>query len=105
MTVLSDIAKVDPSMSPCYRYELLNFTPKYFNSNFASTISYFPIKRLNRIAALKQHYVLVGYEIAVSGGDPYDYLMPIALSDNKEELLVMADVNGYEPIVNKTLDI
>ena len=104
MTVLSDIVKVDPSMDPCYRYELLNFTPEYFNSNYASTISYFPIKRLDRIAVLRQHYVLVGYEIAVSGGDPYDYLMPIALSDNKEELLVMADVNNYSPLVNKVQD-
>lgn len=48
-------------------------------------------------------YALLGYEIAVSGGDPYDKVKPIAIASTFEEIQILVDTYGYEPIdiVNK----
>jgi hypothetical protein len=48
-------------------------------------------------------YALFGYEIAVSGGDPYDMIKPIAIASTFEEIQILVDTYGYEPtyIVNK----
>ena len=48
-------------------------------------------------------YALFGYEIAVSGGDPYDEVKPIAIASTFEEIQILVDTHGYEPvhIVNK----
>ena len=48
-------------------------------------------------------YVLLGYEIDISGGDPYDKVKPIAIASTFEEIQILVDTYGYEPvyIVNK----
>ena len=48
-------------------------------------------------------YVLLGYEIGVSGGDPYDMIKPIAIASTFEEIQIFVDTHNYEPIyiVNK----
>ena len=57
----------------------------------------------NSPGIMHANYALVGYMISISGGDPYDDIVPIALSSSAFELRVLADLNKLDPctIVNK----
>ena len=90
----------------CYKYVIAPFTVKDYLrgfSIFAPKFLYEYADSSNGPDITHANYVLVGYMIAISGGDPYDKIVPIALASELAELKVLADMNILDPlsIVNK----
>ena len=84
----------------CYRYAIAPFTTEDYLRRF----SIFGSKFLDCYAdssndsdIMHVKYALVGYMINISGGDPYDEIVPIALSSSAFELRVLADLNKLDP--------
>ena len=102
----TDYINSTPDYQECYRYEIAPFTAEDYLrrfSIFASKFLYDYADYNNSLGITHANYVLVGYMIAISGGDPYDEIVPIALASEIAELRVLADLNKLDPccIVNK----
>ena len=81
----------------CYKFELKPFKLKDY---FAWISNDFTVESIKHFHNMK--YVLLGCQIAVHGGDPVDDWMQLALSDNFEELALLADLQNLAPLeVNK----
>ena len=78
----------------CFKYEVKLFTAKDHFNFFTEYVFAFSLKALDSIS-FDDFYVLAGY---VHVNDKRTSLVPIALSDSYEELIVLADVNGLDPL-------
>ena len=98
----------------CYKYAIVPFGAKDFLKGFIINIDgqfvfsvEFNEEQMRAFAkcVCNDGYILIGYRIEVSGGDPYDRLVPIAVSSELVELKVLADLNCLDPleIVNKKI--
>lgn len=90
----------------CYKYAIAPFTAKDYLkgfSIFAPKFLHDYADSINSPGITCANYALVGYMVNVSGGDPYDKMIPIALASELAELRVLADINKLDPlsIVNK----
>ena len=97
----------------CYKYAIVPFDAKDFlKKGFIIRIQgqdvfsiEFNEEQMQAFAkcVYNDGYILIGYRIEVSGGDPYDRLVPIAVSPEFVELKVLADLNCLDPleIINK----
>ena len=86
-------------LDKCYRYAVKPFSLKYYFNNVyfldhAFEQHFTPISSAFQLAK----FMLVGYCIRIAGGDPYDFEVPLALSDNAEELVVAAEVDCLSPL-------
>ena len=81
----------------CYKYGIAPFTVKHYLTFFSTFGPEFHNEDYMFIA--KVEFALIGYKIAVSGGDPYDQMVPIALASEFAELQVLADINGLDPLI------
>ena len=102
----TDYINSTPDYQECNRYEIAPFTAKDYLrgfSVFAPKFLYDYADYNNSPGITHANYALVGYMINISGGDPYDEMVPIALASELAELRVLADINILDPlsIVNK----
>lgn len=77
----------------CYKYAIFPFTENDYIRQFSIFAPRFKLPL--DLGWMK--YALVGYYIAISGGDPYDEIVPIALASEFAELNVLADLIGLDP--------
>lgn len=83
----------------CYKFELKPFKLKDCFT-FAWIGNDFTVESIKHFNNMK--YVLLGCQIVVYGGDPADGWIPLALSDNFEELALFADLQNLALLeVNK----
>ena len=91
----------------CYKYAIMPFDAKDFLKGFIIDIHgqyvfsvEFDEEHMRAFAdcICNDGYILIGYRIEVSGGDPYDRVVPIALSSEFAELKMIADLNCLDPI-------
>lgn len=85
-------------LDKCYRYAVKPFSLKdYFNNIYVLSHAFDFNETVPNIVQ-SARFMLVGYCIRIAGGDPYDFEVPLALSDNAEELVVTADVDYLSPL-------
>lgn len=85
-------------LEKCYRYAVKPFSLKnYFNDAYFFGHAFNFNEPLPSVVQ-SARFMLVGYCIRTAGGDPYDFEVPLALSDNAEELVVTAEVGCLSPL-------
>ena len=81
-----------------YRFAVKPFSLKdYFNNIYVLSHA-FNLNETMPNVVQSARFMLVGYCIRTAGGDPYDFEVPLALSDNAEELVVTAEVDCLSPL-------
>lgn len=85
-------------LDKCYRYSVKPFSLKdYFNNAYFLDHA-FNLNEIMPSVVQSARFMLVGYCIRTAGGDPYDFEVPLALSDTAEELVVTAEVDCLSPL-------
>lgn len=94
MTIESDLFKEKPSeFDSCYRFEIRECQLKDFFRGVLSDFTRAPHEVIKLVDSCTS-WVLFGYVIFVSGGDPYDEPFPVAIASSIEELQIFADIHG-----------
>ena len=84
----------DFAYQQCFKYEVKMFTAKDYFNFFNEYAFAFSLDALDSIS-FDDFYVLAGHKHV---NDKRTALVPISLSDSYEELIVLADVNGLDPL-------
>lgn len=82
----------------CYRFAVKPFSLKDYFKNIYVLSHVFELIETMPSVVQSARFMLVGYCIRIAGGDPYDFEVPLALSDNAEELVVTAEVDCLSPL-------
>ena len=85
-------------LEECYRFAVKPFSLKDYFNNVYFLDHAFELNETMSSVVQSARFMLVGYCIRTAGGDPYDFEVPLALSDNAEELVVTAEVDCLSPL-------